>query len=174
MKKGFSVLLALFLVVVMSSLVTSSSGAADSSARPAIPDKQQLTVYIDHLNLQNDGAGEITVDPIQWFSGEEAKAEFAKYEPDAGIDGPPDGYFIVNENELLLPLPVSKDAVVTMQIYDHTGDFADVDIHWNESISLSKLNALLSHTDVMDIRDFPYHLTIEDGEVTRIVQQYVP
>lgn len=176
MKRRLSVVLALFLVVVMSSLVTSSSGAADkdSSARPAIRDGQQLTVYIDQLNLMGDGSGEIVVDPVQWYTGEEAIAEFAKYEPDAGIEGPPDGYFIVNESELLLPLAVAKDAVVMMQVYDRTGDFADVNIQWNERISLSKLGALLHHTDIVDVRDFPYHLTIEDGQVTRIVQQYIP
>ncbi|GIO45028.1 hypothetical protein [Paenibacillus apis] len=177
MKRRLSVVLALFLVVVMSSLVTSSSGAADrkdSTARPAIRDGQELTVYIDQLNLTGDGSGEIVVDPVQWYTGEEAKAEFAKYEPDAGIDGPPDGYFIVNESELLLPLAVAEDAVVIMQVYDRTGDFADVGIQWNERISLSKLDTLLHHTDIVDVRDFPYHLTIEDGKVTKIVQQYIP
>lgn len=177
MRRRLGVVLTLFLVVVMSSLVTSSSGAADpkdNTARPVIRDEQELTVYIDQLNLIGDGGGELVVDPIQWFSGEEAIAEFAKYEPDAGIDGPPDGYFIVNESELLLPLAVAKDAVVIMQVYDRTGDLGDIGIQWNEVISLSKLAGLINQTELLDVRDFPYHLTIEDGQVTKIVQQYIP
>ncbi|WP_410770490.1 hypothetical protein [Fontibacillus sp. BL9] len=174
MKKLMTVLLPLFLIVVMSSLTTSSSGAAKTEQSPdALRESRHLTVYIDRLNLGPDG-GEITVDPIQWYTGKEAEAVFAKFEPDAGIDGPPDGYYIVNEDERLERYPVAKNAQVLMQIYDRTGSVEDADISWNEPVSLEQLDRLLRQTDVFDVSLFPYHLTIENGQVTGIVQQYVP
>ncbi|MOA24511.1 hypothetical protein D3C78_1451900 [compost metagenome] len=130
-------------------------------------------MYIDQIQLNAEG-GEITADPILWYEGKEAEQAFAKYEPDAGIDGPPDGYYIVNEEEELKHYPLAKDAEVLMQIYDHTGNVEDIDISWNEQISLQKFIQLCGQTDLLDIRAFPYHLTIENGQVTRIVQQYIP
>lgn len=174
MRKLMTVLLPIFLVVVMSSLTTSSSGAAKSDKSPdVVRESQNLTVYIDQLELRPDG-GVLTVDPIEWYSGKEAEDVFAKMEPDAGIDGPPDGYYIVNEDDRLERYPVAANAQVLMQLYDHTGNPEDVDISWNEQISLEKLFSLFQNTGVLDVREFPYHLTIENGQVTSIVQQYVP
>ncbi|MNJ68129.1 hypothetical protein D3C77_643490 [compost metagenome] len=113
-------------------------------------------------------------DPILWYEGQEAEAVFAKYEPGAGIDGPPDGYYIINEDGDLTSYPVAHDAEVRMQIYDRTGNIEDIEIFWNEQISVEKFEGLFDHIEGLDIRDFPYHLTIEDGQITRIVQQYVP
>ncbi|MNV61925.1 hypothetical protein D3C71_1544520 [compost metagenome] len=109
-----------------------------------------------------------------WYEGKEAEQAFAQYEPDAGIDGPPDGYYIVNDDEKLQKYPLANDVEVLMQIYDHTGNVEDIDISWNEHISLQKFAQLFEHTELLDVRDFPYHLTIENGQVTRIVQQYIP
>ena len=173
MKKIVTLLLPLFLIVVISSLTMSSSGAAKGEERPIVPESQQLTVYINGLTLNGD-QGELIVDPIEWYSGEEAEAIFAEREPDAGIDGPPDGYYIVNDDERLEHYPVAKNAEVRMQIYDHTGSVEDLDISWDEPISLDKLSSLLQHTEVLDVGMFPYHLTIKNGVVTSIVQQYLP
>ncbi len=174
MRKLMTVLLPLFLVVVMSSLITSSSGAAKpDTTSDVVRESRYFTVYIDQLNLRANG-GEIAVDPIEWYTGEEAEAVFAKLEPDAGIDGPPDGYYIVNESDQLERYPVAPNAEVRMQIYDHTGIVEDADISWDERISLEKLSGLLRNTEVLDVSQFPYHLTIDNGQVTSIVQQYVP
>lgn len=174
MRKLMTVLLPIFLVVVMSSLTTSSSGAAKTDKSPdAVRESRYVTVYIDRLELRPDG-GEITVDPIEWYTGKEAEDVFAQLEPDAGIDGPPDGYYIVNEDDQLERYPVAPNAQVLMQIYDHTGNPEDVDISWNEQVSLEKLFSLFQNTGVLDVSGFPYHLTIENGQVTSIVQQYVP
>lgn len=173
MKKIVTLLLPLFLIVVTSSLSMTRSGAAGTDPLPDGRLSGQITVYIDSLNLKANG-GEVTVDPIQWYTGKEAEAIFAEYEPDAGIDGPPDGYYIVNEEEERELLPVAKNAEIRMQIYDHTGKAEDLDIIWNESIDLAEFHSLFKRKDVLDIGQFPYHLTIENGEVVRIVQQYVP
>ncbi|MNW41439.1 hypothetical protein D3C74_185760 [compost metagenome] len=173
MKKILTVIIPLLLIVVMFSVATPSSRAAQPESQPVVQKDEVITVYIDKIHL-NAGNGEITVDPILWYEGKEAEQAFAQYEPDAGIDGPPDGYYIVNDDEKLQKYPLANDAEVLMQIYDHTGNVEDIDISWNEHISLQKFAQLFEHTELLDVRDFPYHLTIENGQVTRIVQQYIP
>ncbi|MNO16721.1 hypothetical protein D3C76_64080 [compost metagenome] len=173
MKKIMTVIIPLLLIVVISSVATPSSRAAQTEYQPVVQKNEMITVYIDQMKLNADG-GEITVDPILWYEGKEAEQAFAKYEPDAGIDGPPDGYYIVNEDEELQHYPIARDAEVLMQIYDRTGNAEDIDISWNEHITLEKLASLFLHKDLLDVSEFPYHLTIENGQVTRIVQQYIP
>ncbi|MFD1135207.1 hypothetical protein [Paenibacillus urinalis] len=134
---------------------------------------QNETVYINDLTDLN-GELHIKADEIKWYEGEEANTVFVEQEPDAGIDYAPDGYYIVNEQEASETLKIADDATVTVQIYDRTGDAKDIDIEWNEEISLDKFAELYGDTTNMDMSVFPYHLTIENGEVTQIVQQYIP
>ncbi|MNP50322.1 hypothetical protein D3C76_1445820 [compost metagenome] len=61
-----------------------------------------------------------------------------------------------------------------MQIFDHTGNMDDLDINWNESITLQQFMDQFNKTDVIDLSQFPYHITIQDGVITSIVQQYIP
>ena len=134
---------------------------------------QNETVYINDLTDLN-GQLHIKADEIKWYEGEEANTVFVEQEPEAGIDYAPDGYYIVNEQEASETLKIADDATVTVQIYDRTGDVKDIDIEWNEEISLDKFAELYGDTTNMDMSVFPYHLTIENGEVTQIVQQYIP
>lgn len=172
-RKVLTIGLPLLLLVVMPSFAQSGSRDVGAEYRPVNPQNEMITVYIELMELTADG-GQITADPILWYEGQEAEQVFTKYEPDAGIDGPPDGYYIINEDGELASYPLAHDAEVRMQIYDRTGNAEDIDISWDEQISLEKFRALFDHTDGLDVRDFPYHLTIEDGQITRIVQQYVP
>lgn len=175
MKKLIKVLIPLVMIVAMSSFLTPGLRAAqpDNIAAAQESNNSTVTVYIDQLNISKDG-GAVTVDPIQWYEGEAAEVAFLANEPDAGIDGPPDGYYIVNEDEQLTRYPVAKDAEVLMQIYDRTGNIDDMDIKWNEPISLEKFGEIFAHNDLIDLSQFPYHLTIKDGQVIRIVQQFIP
>ncbi|MNI68139.1 hypothetical protein D3C73_1238150 [compost metagenome] len=157
----------------MSSIATPNSRAAQPEYQSVVQQDEVITVYVDQIQLNAEG-GEITVDPILWYEGNEAERVFAQYEPEAGIDGPPDGYYIVNDDEELKQYPLAKGAEVLMQIYDRTGNMEDIDILWNEHISMQKFAQLFGNTDLLDVRVFPYHLTIENGQVTRIVQQYIP
>ncbi|MEK4513234.1 hypothetical protein [Paenibacillus sp. FSL K6-2524] len=171
MKKLIAVMIPLFFIVTMS--LTPGSRAAEPEYKPVPQDSSTISVYIDQLHIGKDG-NEIIVDPIQWYEGKEAEVAFQEHEPDAGIDGPPDGYYIVNDDEQLTHYPLAKDAEVLMQIYDHSGNIEDLDIHWNELISLAKFGEIFSHSDLIDLNQFPYHITIKNGQVVRIVQQYIP
>ncbi|WP_379392718.1 hypothetical protein [Paenibacillus lentus] len=174
MRKWLAVLIPLVLIVVMSSFSTSSSGAAEPGYIPVEQTPDTKVVYIEQLNSLADGKNELTVDEIQWYEGEAAEQAFLKHEPDAGIDGPPDGYYIVNEDHELMSYPIAENAKILMQIYDRTGDIEDMDIQWDEQVTLEQFKSILENAEWIDVRDFPFHITVKDGTIVQIVQQYIP
>lgn len=151
----------------------STVSAFDNSYTPVEQTPNMITAYIRGLDMQG-GQETLRVDPIQWFEGKAADAEFLKDEPDSGLDGAPDGYYIVNDDETTQTLAVDPQAAVVMQIYDRTGSLVDATTEWNQTVSLAKFNAIYRNTAHLDISDYPYHLTLKDGKVVRIVQQFVP
>lgn len=174
MRKWLVVLIPLVLIVVMSSFSTSSSGAAEPGYVPVEQTPDTKVVYIEELKALADGDHELTVDEIEWYEGEAAEQAFLKHEPDAGIDGPPDGYYIVNEEHELAAYKVAKDVRILMQIYDRTGNVEDMNIHWDEPVTLEQFKSILGNTAWIDVRDYPYHITVKDGIIVQIVQQYIP
>ena len=127
----------------------------------------QLEVIDEHLYLHSD--------EIEWYEGEEADAKFLALEEGAEeIGGAIDGYYIINDSEELQKLEVADHAQVIMQIYDRDGTYEGADIQWNEEITLEEFIAAYANNELMDLAVFPYHITIEDGIVTSIVQQYIP
>lgn len=173
MRKWLAVLIPIALIVVMSSFSTSNSGAAEPEYIPVEQTPDTKVVYIEQLNSLADG-NELTVDEIEWYEGEAAEQAFLKHEPDAGIDGPLDGYYIVNEDHELISYPIAADVKILMQIYDRTGDIEDMDIQWDEQVTLEQFKSILQNTDWIDVRDFPFHITVKDGTIVQIVQQYIP
>lgn len=158
----------IFLVGYMS---TDASAPASASI-----DREQgnHTAYIAKLTEQG-GRTLLTADYIQWYEGAKADQVFKEREKDAeDMDGPPDGYYIVNDSPKLRTLEVADDAVVLMQYYLHAGQTDQGDIVWNERISLEKFKELLADRSQLDLTGFPYHLTVKDGKVVKIVQQYLP
>ncbi|MBR2566193.1 MAG: hypothetical protein IKE29_16440 [Paenibacillus sp.] len=147
------------------------SSSAASNAQPA--NSEVYTAYIDEMHVV-DGKLMLTVDKIGWYQGEEADTIFNQRNPDAGLDGAPDGYYIINDNEEQEQVEVNTDAKVLMQLYDRDGTVQGTEIQWNEPVTLSKFQSLYGDKRIMDLAIFPYHLTIQDGKVIQIVQQYIP
>ncbi|WP_339157914.1 hypothetical protein MKX50_23635 [Paenibacillus sp. FSL W8-0186] len=174
LKKWLAVMIPLVLIVVMSSFSTSSSGAAEPRYAPVEQTPDTKVVYIEQLNTVANGKHELVADEIQWYEGEAAEQAFLEHEPDAGIDGPPDGYYIVNEDHELTSYKVAQDVKILMQIYDRTGDVEDMDIRWGELITLEQFQNILQNTEWIDVRDFPFHITVKDGLIVEMVQQYIP
>lgn len=187
MKNWFTALLPLALIVMLPGLdahapssfgflagAGTGTGAKSSTVRMAeLQLPETVTVYLNAVSLDSDG-GVLTVDPILWYQGDEAAAIFAEREPEAGIDGPPDGYYIVNDAVESVSYPVSPEAEVILQIYDRTGKPEDIEIKADETVTFKKFKELFQQTDLLDLSLFPYHLTLKEGKVVRIVQQYVP
>ncbi|MDG0814206.1 hypothetical protein [Cohnella rhizosphaerae] len=141
--------------------------AANFASAPSYP------AYISKITSM-DGVTYLTVDYIQFLQGEEADRVFRQQEPDAGMDEAPDGYYILNEEKKTYTLPVAADAQVLMQIYNRSGSWDDADIVENEPISVAKLRSLFSGDNQELMGNFPYYVTVVDGKVVRIVQQFVP
>lgn len=140
---------------------------------PVEPTPGMETGYIDSVQLKNDRY-QLSVDRIDWYEGSEAVDKFLEREGDEELDGPPDGYYIINDDDALHDLTIANNAEVFMQLYNRTGNVLEADIVWNEPITVEKFVNLLNTEDDLDIKSFPYHLTVKDGEIVRIVQQYVP
>jgi hypothetical protein len=131
------------------------------------------TVFIHNINETN-GQLSLTTDEIHWYEGEAANKQFREHEGDAEEQKALDGYYIVNDNVDLKDLRISANAQVIMQIYDQPGVSAEPELIPNQSISLKQFKSLFSQMDRLDLRDYPYHLTIQNGVVVKIVQQFIP
>ncbi|QWU17663.1 hypothetical protein SAMN04487895_10561 [Paenibacillus sophorae] len=163
------------IVLLFFSLISTASTALTRAVAQSSGPEQQLTVYIH--SLQPDGNKVIlTADEINWYEGQDADRVFAQREPEAAqeIGGAPDGYYIENDSDTLTEYPLADDVDIKTQIFDHTGTPGDLDIIWNESVDLDTFLNKFHNTDVVDLSQFPYHITVQDGKVTAIVQQYIP
>ncbi|OWA37820.1 hypothetical protein B9G55_07220 [Saccharibacillus sp. O16] len=139
--------------------------------------EQTYTVFINSVEKSKDGGLQLETDRIGWYTGETADKLFLKENPDAKeeLGGAPDGYYIVNNDTTEVKLPVAANAEVLMQIYDHTGSYEDVQINWNEKMALDKFEAQYNNPmGLLDLSAFPYHITVKDGVIVKIVQQYIP
>lgn len=161
-------MLALFSSLLLRGLV---SAAGEGEYTPIPKTEDTHPAYIAGIYTKND-ITYIEADYIQWYEGIEADRVFREKYPDSGLDGAPDGYFILNDNPKLLTLEVSQDAEVRMQIYRRSDESKSMDIQWNEPLSLDKFKSIFASQELL--HDYPYHLTVKDGKVVSIVQQYIP
>ncbi|WIM38090.1 hypothetical protein PO903_15700 [Paenibacillus sp. PK4536] len=162
-------------VTAEAATVTQSVYADTYTPTANVPADGTYTVFINKIERDTNASHyELTVDPINWYTGEAANVEFNKENPNSGIDGAPDGYYITNEDTKTYHYAVAANPKVLMQIYDHTGQWQDIDTNWDEPVSIQKLNAIFQKPDLLDPTSFPYHITVKDGQVTKIVQQFIP
>jgi hypothetical protein len=129
--------------------------------------------YIDTIYQQN-GKIYVTADFIDWYEGEEANKIFREREQDSEMTEAPDGYYIVNDDTQLQTIEVEADAEVLMQIYNHSNNADDAKTVWNEEISLDKFIPLLENNSQMNLKSYPYHLTMQSGHIVKITQQFIP
>ncbi|NGZ78230.1 hypothetical protein [Saccharibacillus alkalitolerans] len=166
-----------------SNIMTPASAApaeqtlTQSQETPTEASEQTYTVFINSVEKDANGTVQMDTDRIGWYTGEAADKLFLEANPDAveELGGAPDGYYIVNNDLTEVRLPVAPDAEVLMQLYDHTGNYEDMQINWNEAISLDKFDAQYNNPlGLLDLSAFPYHITVKDGVIVKIVQQYLP
>ncbi|MFB5673760.1 hypothetical protein ACE3NQ_19995 [Paenibacillus terreus] len=147
-------------------------GAAAKGYEPVSSSEIQETVFINRMDVGESVYVEI--DPIQWYEGEEANKIFREREGDPEMTEAPDGYYIVNDETDTEKVQIADNAEVVLQLYDKTGRMEDTEINWNEQVTLKTLEKAFSRSDVLDMTAFPYHITIKDGKIVKIVQQYIP
>ncbi|MGO4185690.1 hypothetical protein AB4Z45_01875 [Paenibacillus sp. MCAF9] len=165
------VLIATVAIACLTAFSFAPAGGREYTPVEQTPD--MITGYVAMTKGENNHYT-LSIDQIDWYEGDAATKIFLEREKDSGLDAPPDGYYIENDDETLRDLPIADNAEVLMQIYNRTGNINDADIVWNEPISVKKFIELINTEDDFDMKSFPYHMTIKNGEIVRIVQQFVP
>lgn len=144
------------------SAVPGPTESAPTAGDPVIEDGRH-PVYLTAVDV----AGRtVEFDLIQWLTGAEARDAWTAANPDMPGD-PPNDFFVVNDNPALRVLPVARDVPVT--VLDH--GWAPVDITFEElpgfmAADLFPEDGFLWHN--------PFWLTVSDGTVTAIEEQYTP
>jgi hypothetical protein len=111
----------------------------------------------------------LTVDVIQFLTGQAAIDAHDKDHPDEP-GGPPNDYYIVNVNPRLRTLEVASDVTVALVRLHEDGD-ADLDPGtWDELTDYLAVNP--PEDDRLSWN--PYWVTLEDGIVVAIEEQYLP
>ncbi|MCC3377398.1 hypothetical protein [Cohnella sp. REN36] len=146
---------------------------AERPDREASDAGSSYPALIDKI-FTKDGTTYVTIDYIQWYQGEEANRVFRERERDPDMTEAPDGYYIVNDDPALHTYPVRETAEVLMQIYNRSGSWEDADLQPDERISLRKFRSLFTKNDEDVMKSYPYHITVADGKVVKIVQQFIP
>ena len=111
------------------------------------------------IKTVDPAGGSITFDLIQLYFGEEARREELK-DHDTPYPAPNDVYSR-NVNPRLRTLPVLGGATITVL----DDDYAPL----HEPVSLAKLAAVMPRQGSM-----PFWITVRDGQVVKIAEQFVP
>lgn len=136
-----------------------TSSSPEPSTSPALEDGRHPA----HITAADADASTITIDVVQWFTGDAASE--AAEEDGAPEVPPPNDYWIRNENPLLRTLAVAADASITTNTLtaEESGSSTE-----NVSIDLEKLASF------PDIEHALFWITVDDGVVTKIHEQFLP
>jgi hypothetical protein len=129
---------------------------------PSLEDGRHF-VYVTRIS-RSDGTTRIRFDLAYFFQGERAEREAAERG-----DEVVSGYYIVNDNPRLRTLRLADEVEVEYIPESGCCELQPWDIEdWVEAIGLP--------TDPGDYpgRNVPWWFTVENGEITRIEQQYLP
>jgi hypothetical protein len=139
---------------------TATNAATPTTAEPVVLADGRHPVYLK--TVDPDGRT-ITFDLIQFFTGEaatKAAAEDNKESP------PPNDYYIRNVNPRLRTLPVAPDAPITVNVLAaQTTGSSTKDV----SVTLEKLAGYFPNSGTP-----PFWITVAQGQVTKMAQQFLP
>ena len=148
-----------------------AGGGAATTAPPTSPSVEPVLedgrhpVYLTDIDT---AARTVEFDLIQFLTGDEATAAYIEDHPD-DPGGPPNDYYVVNDNPRLRRLWVAENVQVT--VLDWEGGFEP------EVIAFADLPAQLAADLVPDddrIWTSPFWLTVNDDTITAIEEQYIP
>lgn len=120
-------------------------------------------IYAAHISAFDETSSTLTFDVVQWLTGDDAVAAYQHDEP-GSTDGPPNDYYIVNESHAERTAPVAPDAAVALVRLATTGDVRP------KPGTLAELPGYLA----AGFDETVYWLTVSDGAITGICEQYRP
>jgi hypothetical protein len=137
-----------------------STAAGPATSEPVVLADGRHPVYLKSVDPDQPS---ITFDLIQFFTGDAATKAAAE---DNEESPPPNDYYIRNVNPRLRTLPVRADAPITVNVLaaQATGS-ATKDV----SVTLAKLATWFPNPGTP-----PFWITVEQGQVTKMAQQYLP
>jgi hypothetical protein len=153
---------------------TTDADAGDGAATTAPPTSPSVEPVLEdgrhpvYLTDIDTAARTVEFDLIQFLTGDEATAAYIEDHPD-DPGGPPNDYYVVNDNPRLRRLWVAENVQVT--VLDWEGGFEP------EVIAFADLPTQLAADLVPDddrIWPSPFWLTVNDDTITAIEEQYIP
>jgi hypothetical protein len=147
-----------------------ASEASETDGDPmtsAVLEDGRHPVYLVELDVPRR---EVTFDLIQFLTGDEAITAYREDTPEDPEGDPPNDYFIRNVNPQLRTLPVADDVAATVVRLGEASGAGSVPSSFEE---------LPAHLDEQPAADGrlawnPYWLTVEQGEIVAIDEQYLP
>jgi len=139
---------------------TSAPAGGPTTSEPVVLADGRHPVYLKTVDPDRQT---VTFDLIQFFTGEAATKAAAE---DHQESPPPNDYYIRNVNPRLRTLPVAADAPITVNVLaaQSTGSSTK-----DVSVTLAKLASWFPNSGTP-----PFWITVEQGQVTRIAQQFLP
>jgi hypothetical protein len=137
-----------------------TSAPAPATTEPAVLADGRHPAYIRSVDA---GGQTVTFDLIQFFTGEAANKAAAE---DGEESPPPNDYYIRNVNSRLRTLPVRAGAPITVNVLaaQATGSSTK-----DVSVTLEKLASYFPNSGTP-----PFWITVEQDQVTKMAQQYLP
>lgn len=136
------------------------TAATPTTSEPVVLADGRHPVYLKTVDPDRPT---ITFDLIQFFTGEAATKAAAE---DGEESPPPNDYYIRNVNSRLRTLPVRSDAPITVNVLaaQSTGSSTK-----DVSVTLDELAGYFPNSGTA-----PFWITVEQGQVTKIAQQFLP
>jgi hypothetical protein len=144
---------------------TTTAAPATNAASPTTSEPVVLADgrHPAYLKTVDPDRRTITFDLIQFFTGEAATKAAAEDDKESP---PANDYYIRNVNPRLRTLPVATDAPITVNVLAaQTTGSSTKDV----SVTLEKLAGYFPNSGTP-----PFWITVAQGQVTRIAQQYLP
>jgi hypothetical protein len=140
---------------------TTASTASTASTAPGRTDLAD-GVHVARLVRIDPAAGAVTVDVIQFLTGEAATRAAAE---DGAELPPPNDYYIRDANSRLRTLPTASGAPITVNVHGA-----------QESGSATKNipKTLAQLAGIHGVEDGTFRLTLQHGQVIRIAEMYLP
>lgn len=115
--------------------------------------------YIGFITDLNTSPASLTIDYIQWI----------ECQTNVQTGECMNGFKIVNQNPQLRTFTIAANAPIAMQTYSQDTDGNNI---YNQPITLQQLDSAVTANSTLAM--VPYWITIENGIVTSITEQYVP
>jgi hypothetical protein len=140
--------------------IPATTAGVPTTSEPVVLADGRHPVYIKTVDPDQQT---ITFDLIQFFTGDAATKAAAE---DGEESPPPNDYYIRNVNSRLRTLPVRSDAPITVNVLaaGSTGS-ATKDV----AVTLAELATYFPNSGTA-----PFWLTVDQGQVTKAAQQFLP